>query len=132
MIRVLVIEDNGADAEMLAEAFDETNAEVHCSVVADPKGCVARVASETWDLILMDLRLGPHDGHILLEKLQAMGTLSKTRTFVLSSSSAPEDIEKAWRHDIHGYLRKPFTIEGWWELADRLVAESGLAGDHAD
>jgi len=69
----------------------------------------------------MDLRLGPHDGHLLLETLARNGIMGVFPVYVLSSSAAPDDVERANRLPIHGYLRKPFTFDGWIDLARDLV-----------
>lgn len=105
----------------MVEAFAETSSEVACVVVATPEACMAQVGRYPWDLVLVDLRLGPHDGHHLLESLSEDGALGRGPVYVLSSSAAPDDIERAKRFGIHGYLRKPFTIDGWLELARSLA-----------
>ncbi|HJK90283.1 MAG TPA: response regulator [Polyangiaceae bacterium LLY-WYZ-15_(1-7)] len=121
-IQVLFAEDNQADAELLIEAFAEIGAEVECVVVASPHAFFEQLHRQNWDMLLVDLRLGPYDGHELLERLRGERKLGpETLVAVLSSSAAPADIERSRRYGIHGYLRKPFTIERWVELASDLV-----------
>lgn len=110
----------------MIEAFAEIGAEVECVVVASPDAFFEKLHRQNWDILLVDLRLGPYDGHELLERLRAERRVGpETLVAVLSSSAAPADIERSRRYGFHGYLRKPFTIERWVELASELV----LAGD---
>lgn len=119
---VLVVEDNRADGELLAEALAEADPGADCVITATPDGCLELLRTRRWDLILVDLRLGPHDGHLLLERLHESRLHREASLYVLTSSVAPEDVERAKRQSIHGYLRKPFTFDGWLELARCLTA----------
>lgn len=125
-MEVLLVEDNRGDAELLMEAFEEVQAGASWVVVDTPHGCLHQLRIRRWDLILVDLRLGPHDGHVLLDQIHQTSASRDAPLYVLSSSSAPRDIERAKRHhEFNGYLQKPFSIEGWFALA------RSLAGDHS-
>ena len=66
------------------------------------------------DIILLDISMPGWDGwKFLLEYGKLLPRLSKKiKLYIVSTSSHPEDIEKALRHDcVSGYFTKPMTIK---------------------
>jgi len=65
---------------------------------------VRLLRDERPDLAIMDLRMSPVDGHHLLTRLRAEGI--DTPVVVLTMSDAQEDLGRAFRAGVRGYLLK--------------------------
>ena len=74
--------------------------------------CFHRAASNTLpDLILLDINMPVLDGFDFLERLLALpgSEHMNSRIFILSTSTARRDLEKAKLYPLAGYLEKPLN-----------------------
>ncbi|XGV99406.1 MAG: GAF domain-containing protein [Leptolyngbya sp. BL-A-14] len=87
-LRVLIVEDEPADAELITLALAEAHIEVCCEVTDTLDGCQALLQAQSWDVLLSDYRLKGFTGHQVLSLLQQSG---QQIPFILITGSLGEE-----------------------------------------
>ncbi len=68
-VRVLYAEDNRHDADLTRSYFERNAPDLELEVVATGAGCLARLTTATFDILLLDYRLSDQDGADLLDRI---------------------------------------------------------------
>jgi CheY-like chemotaxis protein len=113
----MVVEDNADDIFFMRRAIRETELDCQLAVAEDGREAVASLeallppdpltAQMGEVLILLDLKLPQLSGMEVLEWIKRHPRLSVLPVIVLSSSSEPTDIERAYRLGVNAYVSKP-------------------------
>ncbi|SFR91880.1 Response regulator receiver domain-containing protein [Halomicrobium zhouii] len=126
-IDVLLVEDNLGDVRLTREAFSETPGETAIAVVQHGDDALERLTRaartddhDLPDIVLLDLNLPGRDGHEILEAIRADARLRRLPVVVLTSSEAPEDVERSYDADANAYLTKPTDPANFVELAEAV------------
>src|SRR5579863_9820571 len=95
-LRLLLVEDSLADAELCLHKLTKSQFEVSCDIVQTKEEFLDRLATTTYDVILSDYRLGPWTGMDALELLRegAHDVPFILVTAALGDQAAIECIEK--------------------------------------
>ena len=112
---VLIVEDDTCIRDVLIELFDVAGTVVKSAATLG--GAQSALASETFDLIVTDIRLGGRrDGG--LQVMAAAGVLSPDAT-VIALTAFPDDDNRqaAMRLGATHFLEKPVALERIAELA---------------
>lgn len=64
-----------------------------------------------YELVLLDLVLGPASGWEVLQEMNRSGLRDSTKVLVLSDASDDEEIIRGWEMGVDGYQAKPFDPE---------------------
>ena len=127
--RVLLVEDNPADANLVEEALEEANLDCELLVMRNGQQVIEMIeslesgaAQEMPDLVLLDLNLPKVTGHVVLERVRSSPRFREARVFVISSSDAPADRERAIKMGAIGYFRKPSSLADFMAIGPRLRA----------
>ena len=110
VIRVLLIEDNPADVDLIIEALD------HLLRLRDP----ATPAGAEPDLILLDLNLPGLDGGQVLAQIKADPYLRALPVVVLTTSRREEDIVASYLAGANTCIQKPAEYPRYRELVQLL------------
>ncbi|CAG0957818.1 Response regulator protein VraR [Burkholderiales bacterium] len=103
-ISVVLIDDHGLCRRGLAELLEQ-RAGIKVLGTAGTADDALRLLTETKpDLAVMDLRMSPVDGFRLLTRLRAEGC--ETPVVVLTMSDSQDDLARAFRAGVRGYLLK--------------------------
>ena len=113
-LRVLVIEDDAASRQAIAEALRESRHTVF--EAADGPAGLAIALKERLDAVVLDLKLPRMDGIQLLSKLREVKDVP---VIVVSARRTTDDRVEALELGADDYLTKPFAIR---ELLARLRA----------
>jgi CheY-like chemotaxis protein len=73
-------------------------------------------------VVLMDLNMPGRNGFEILEWIRRQPALKRLRVYILSASSRPEDIARAYELGAGSYLVKPRNLDGLVRMAKCLVA----------
>lgn len=73
-------------------------------------------------VLLMDLHRLRKNGFDVLSWLQGQPALKRLPVYILSASSRPEDIERAYDLGAHAYLVKPCSLDSLSLMAKQLSA----------
>ena len=120
--RILLVEDNSADAGLVREALEEHGVEGELLVVIDGEKAtefILDVNSQREarpDLVILDLNLPKRSGYEVLEFLRNSVTWRQVPVVVLTSSDAKKDRDQAIRLGASRYIRKPFQLEEFISL----------------
>lgn len=136
-IEILLVEDNPGDARLTLEAFKEGNIINNIIVMSDGVEALAYlrrqgayVNATTPDLILLDLNLPKKDGREVLAEIKADERLRPIPVVVLTTSTAQDDVARAYGNHANCYITKPVdlnqflrvvqSIENFWLSLVRL------------
>ena len=117
-VEILLVEDNAGDAELVREALAEGGIPNTINVVWDGIEALAYLRGEAPhggavkpDFMLLDLKLPKKAGLEVLAEMKADEVLRHIPVIVLSSSDAPEDVQRAYDLQASCYLTKPAELD---------------------
>jgi CheY-like chemotaxis protein len=130
MARILVIEDNAANLELmtyLLKAFG------HTTLVArdGQEGVDAAIRSEP-DLILCDIAMPRLDGYEVARRLKAAVTVRHIPLIAVTASAMTGDRAKVIATGFDGYISKPITPETFVAEVESYLDREARRGDHSD
>jgi two-component system nitrate/nitrite response regulator NarL len=103
-IRVVLIDDHRLCRRGLSELLEARAGVKVAGNTGDADEAVRLLRDERPDLAIMDVRMAPVDGHQLLTRLRAEGI--DTPVVILTMSDSPDDLGRAFRAGVRGYLLK--------------------------
>jgi CheY-like chemotaxis protein len=109
MPRVLLVEDNEMNRDMLSRRLMRRGYEVFLAV--DGLEGVSKTASETPDLVLMDLSLPEIDGWEAIRRLKADDATRHVPIIALTAHAMSGDREKALAAGADDYDSKPVEFD---------------------
>jgi two-component system, chemotaxis family, response regulator Rcp1 len=126
--RVLLVEDNAGDAQLMRIAFAETHPGTLLDVVTDGETALSRLEvddapGERPDLVLLDLNLPRLTGHEVLAAVRESDAAHARRTpvVVLTTSRALGDVQRSYELGARSHITKPLEID------DLFTAVASLA-----
>ena len=123
MAKVLLVEDNEFNRDMLSRRLNKRGWDVHQA--HDGPQALARAQAETYDLILMDMSLPDIDGWNLTKIFKSDDRTSKTPIIALTAHAMNGDRERALEAGCNEFETKPI------EFARLLHKMHELAGQPA-
>jgi CheY-like chemotaxis protein len=131
---ILQVEDDGNDVFLLQKVFKQAGIADGLRVATDGQMAMDYLsgAGPFADrqkypipvLVLLDLKMPKIDGLEVLKWIRRQPHLKKLVVVLFSSSSMPEDVERAYELGVNSYIRKPTDfqknlelaqlIKGWW------------------
>lgn len=111
---IVLVEDDAREAELVVSAL---GAGVRVTTVADGATALAQLRARRPRLVLLDLKMGGATGFDVLAAVRTDAALRGVPVVVLTSSSDPRDVERAYSLGAHGYVVKPIAHA---RLAERL------------
>jgi CheY-like chemotaxis protein len=115
-VRVIVIEDNADDQELLQRQLRKSGMGSYVRFIADGKEAldflIGPRAAALDDLIaiFLDLQLPSLGGLELLSRLRATEKLQSVPVIVMTSSNDPEDMDECRRLNVTSYVPKPVSF----------------------
>ena len=110
MSRILVVEDNEMNRDMLARRLERRG--FHVSIAADGSEGIQKARMEMPDLILMDLNLPEIDGLEATATLKQDRNTSRIPVIALSAYAMVTDKENAMRAGCDDFATKPIEFNG--------------------
>jgi len=119
MVRIVMVEDNELNRDMLSRRLARRDYDVKCAV--DGEQGVALVKEEQPEIVLMDASLPGIDGLEATRQLKADDATARIPIIVLSAHAMAEDREKALSAGADGFSVKPIKFNELIELMDSLL-----------
>jgi CheY-like chemotaxis protein len=117
-IEILLIEDNPGDVRLTREALRDGKVRNNLSVVGDGVEALSFLRRQDDfaeaprpDLILLDLNLPRKDGRQVLAELKSDPLLQTIPVVILTTSTAEEDVLKAYGLHANAYIKKPVDLD---------------------
>ncbi len=121
MPKVLVVEDNEMNRDMLSRRLQRRGYEVIISV--DGEDGVNKAASDSPDIILMDMDLPILDGWAATQKLKAAPETQSIPVIALTAHAMAGDREKALEAGCDDYDTKPVEFARLIEKIETLLGK---------
>ena len=116
--KLIVVDDDPVDVRFVMRAFSDAGSPVEITHVADAEVASARLATEAFDYILLDINMPGTSGMDLLKRLRGRSRTAVTPVIMLSSSSNTVDVSRAYENGANAYAVKPSTLSGYREFAE--------------
>lgn len=130
-LRLLLVEDNDAHAEMVKRSFEQHRIENEVFHVDDGQKALDYIFREgkysdrekypSPHCILLDLRLPRVDGLEVLRRVKSDENTRKTPVVILTTSSADNDIAQSYKLHANSYVVKPMDFSRFEALMEDLV-----------
>lgn len=115
---VLLVDDSPTDVLLVREALAECTGHIRLVVVTDGVAALeylrragVKTSDPLPDLILLDLNLPRMSGLEVLREVRTDERLNLTPVVVLSTSTAPADVQAAYARHANCYIPKPLDFE---------------------
>ncbi len=126
-IEILLVEDSPGDQRLTREALKEGKIRNNLNIVEDGEAAIAFLNQEEEysdaprpDLILLDLNLPKKDGREVLSVIKANDKLKRIPVVILTTSSADEDILKAYNLNANCYITKPVDFDQFINVVQKV------------
>jgi CheY-like chemotaxis protein len=122
-LRVLVVEDNPADIDLLQECLDLEGSQVNVDFVHDGFEAISYLHADRASrphLVILDLNLPGLSGCDVLGRIRGDAELRQLPVVILTHSDAQSDILKTYALGANCYITKPSTLEGFRRVVRQL------------
>lgn len=120
MSRVLVIEDNSADVDLLKRAFASHGIKQEIVPLDDGEQAIRFLddlqSKPDVDLVIIDLNIPKHDGIEVLNRYRMHPLMVDVPVAVFTSSGSPAERNRAMTLGVTAYLRKPMELDEYLAL----------------
>lgn len=113
--RILIVEDNPSDEELLLRQLEKAGLAAHVRVINDGEQALSFLQSANDELValFLDLHLPGRSGLEILAELRANERFKSLPVVIMTSSNHPEEIVQCHRLGIAGYVQKPVTFDSF-------------------
>jgi len=127
-LRILLVEDNSAHAEMVARSFENNRIANVIEHVSDGEQALNYLYQREQysdvktkpHVVLLDLRLPKIDGLEVLRVIKTSPELKSIPVVILTTSSADIDVAQAYDYHANSYLVKPIDFDNFTRMMDEL------------
>lgn len=126
-IHILLVEDNAGDILLTTEALEEGKITNKISVVKDGDEAInflikkgSYSATESPDLILLDINLPRKNGHEVLEYVRGSDAFKQIPVIMLTTPSSESDIIYSYRNFANCYITKPVDVNDCMEAVTKI------------
>lgn len=117
-MRLLLVEDKDSFRRLLVQALERTSWEV--LAVGDPLEALTALDQRPFEVLVTDLRLPSMSGLELLKRAKRLRPA--LRSVLMSAFGEPKDIVEAIHSGADDFLPKPFDLDHFQSVLDRLRA----------
>lgn len=122
-VELLLVEDDDIDAISMTRAFKRKKVKNPVVRVKDGLEALSYLKQQVIDktmIILLDLQMPRMNGIEFLSHIRSEAALKETVVFVLTTSSAEEDVSRAYQENVAGYITKDNVGENFEKLINML------------
>ena len=127
-VRVLVVEDNADDRDLLIRQLRKSDIDSHVKFIEDGQEAIEFLANLppaapfcNLIAIFLDLKLPTLGGIEVLHRIRKIPRMQNTPVIVMTSSIDPKDFEECQRLGVAAYVPKPVTFESFSKAITGLV-----------
>lgn len=119
---VLIVDDFPVMRKIIVNNLQQISS-CKISEASDGEEALAKLQSETFDLLITDWNMPKLSGLDLVKKLKADPKLAKLPILMVTAESKKEQIVVAAKAGVNGYILKPFTPETLKEKLTKMKFE---------
>ncbi|GIW27095.1 MAG: hypothetical protein KatS3mg070_0458 [Meiothermus sp.] len=118
MAKLIAVDDSMADLKLIEQSL----APYHQVVLYQGSENVEQhIEAEKPDAVLLDVVMPGRNGYEVLRSLRRSDSTKHIPVLIISSKSAPTDIEWGKRQGANGYLTKPYTPEALRKAVQEIL-----------
>lgn len=123
-IRILLIEDDADDIELLKDALKQNEVDFKIDVITEGDKALPYLEkqSELPDVIVMDFNLPKLHGREILVQIRALKNLRTIPLMVLTTSASQDDMRYAFSMGANKFITKPNTMQGFNSTVEAIVS----------
>jgi two-component system KDP operon response regulator KdpE len=126
MAKLLVVDD---DIDVVIVVVAEAKARGFVAIgTMDPTEVPRRLREYRPDVVLLDLRMGSHDGRDVLARIKADTETAGTVVIVISGADDPHTVALCRGYGAADFVRKPFVMEELFRRIERVLASPARSG----
>ena len=131
MKKVLIVEDDADDRQLIKDALEECKSPCSAVELGDGSDVLnylnACPAHKMPDLILLDLNMPIMNGFDCLKEIRANRKFRDIPVYIFTTSSTPEDKQLAIKLGATDFITKPPHYSGWIKSICPLVEKKEVA-----
>jgi CheY-like chemotaxis protein len=122
-IRILLIEDDSDDIELLKDAFVQNGITCNIDVVTEGDKAIPWLEAHTLpDVIVMDFNLPKLHGREILLQVKRSPNFNEIPLMVLTTSASADDMRYAFSMGADKFITKPNTMQGFATTVEAIVS----------
>ena len=123
MIRILLVEDDLDDVELLQDALTDNGVDYKMDVVYDGSEAIDYISDNAYcpDIIVLDFNLPKVHGRDVILAIKNSTSYKNVPLLILTTSSAKEDMDYAYKNGADKYLIKPNTVKAIKDVCDTIL-----------
>lgn len=108
-MKILTVEDNDINAMLMDRLLSESTFPIEHSIAENGEEALEKTASDSYDLILMDINLGDGlmDGVEVMQTLRKIDEYKSVPIFAVTCYALPGDKERFLEQGFDEYISKP-------------------------
>lgn len=121
-VKILLIEDNPGDVELVRIGFEEARVANELEVISDGQEGLDFIRRKVNlpDVILLDINLPKVDGFEILKAIRAQEETKEIPVIILTSSEAEQDVLKSYQYAANSYVSKPVDFDKFLDAVKSL------------
>jgi two-component system response regulator len=126
-IDILLVEDNPGDIRLTQEALKSAKVEGRLHSVRDGEAAIeflwrkgVHKNAPRPHIVLLDLNLHKKNGSDVLHEIKSDQGLRSIPVIILTTSSDPDDISRAYSLYANCYVRKPMELESFHDVVHKI------------
>ena len=119
--RILVVDDEPPLRELVVVTLGDAFA---CDEVDNGDEALARLSTDHYDLVMLDVMMPGTSGTDVLRKIRADDELRDVPVIVMSAWQSPQDVASALEAGADRFLAKPFRIDELGSMVRALVGRT--------
>jgi two-component system response regulator HydG len=127
-IRVLIVDDDEAHAQAVADSLEKTGND--CTIATSGQRGAALIESETFDVVVTDLRMDEVDGLAILRKTKE--ELPGAEVILLTGHASVQSALAAGQYGAQTYLTKPLDINELRKAVEKAAERIRLIRRNAE
>ncbi len=123
-LRTLLVDDHPANRLVLRMMMEAAGSEIVEAV--DGLDAIEAATAQTFDLILMDVRMPRLDGLQAAQRIRRLATPSAAAVILgVTADAMPEDVKRCYDAGMDGHLAKPVTHERLYDAIQQALQTAG-------
>lgn len=123
-LSIISLDDDADFSEYIRDLLESDGHDVR--TVATPDELYAKVEARQPDVVLLDMKMGRHDGASVLEELRKRW--ARLCVIIVTGYPSLDTMRNTFKQDIFDYLAKPFSPDELRKILRQAAATFGLGG----
>lgn len=115
MKSVLLVDDQEAIRQLVRDALEAWPDQLEVTEAVDGQDAVDTMNRQTFDLLILDIRMPRKDGYEVLEWVRSNSATAELPVIMLTAENEDMDIVKGAELGATSYVTKPFNLDDLFE-----------------